>query len=36
MAERINVGKYIDSIEEKRFIKFIGNITKVTGLNYRV
>lgn len=32
MVERINLQKYIDSIREKRFIKFIGNITKVTGL----
>lgn len=32
MEETINIKKYIDSINEKNFIKFIGNISKVTGL----
>ena len=32
MEEKVNIQKYIEQIREKRFIKFIGNITKVTGL----
>ncbi|QQY80737.1 type III secretion system FliI/YscN family ATPase [Keratinibaculum paraultunense] len=32
MEERINIKKYIKEINKKRFIKYTGNITKVTGL----
>lgn len=32
MQKYINIKKYIDSVNEKKFIKYIGNITKVTGL----
>ncbi len=32
MTDTINLRKYIDSINEKRFVKYTGKITKVTGL----
>ena len=32
MIESIDLSKYIRKINEKRFIKFTGKITKVTGL----
>jgi len=32
MMESIDIKKYIHKINERRFIKYIGNITKVTGL----
>ncbi len=32
MEERIDIKKYIRAINKKRFIKYTGNITKVTGL----
>ena len=32
MEESINIEKYIKMVNEKRFIKYTGKITKVTGL----
>ncbi|NLW22280.1 MAG: flagellar protein export ATPase FliI [Tissierellia bacterium] len=32
MEARINIKKYIESVREKRFVKYTGKITKVTGL----
>lgn len=32
MEERIDMGKYIREVNRRRFIKYTGNITKVTGL----
>lgn len=32
MENSINIKKYIDAVKEKRFMKYTGKITKVTGL----
>lgn len=32
MEKTINLKKYINAVEDKRFMKYTGNITKVTGL----
>ena len=32
MEEKLNIKKYINAVEEKRFIKYTGRITKVAGL----
>ena len=32
MAEKIDLRKYINAVKEKRFMKYTGKITKVTGL----
>ena len=32
MGETIDIRKYIDGVREKRFVKYTGKITKVTGL----
>jgi flagellum-specific ATP synthase len=32
MENTINLKKYINAVEDKRFMKYTGNITKVTGL----
>ena len=32
MEENIDINKYIFRVKNKRFVKYIGNITKVTGL----
>lgn len=32
MENKINLKKYISAVEDKRFMKYTGNITKVTGL----
>ena len=36
MIESIDLSKYIRKINEKRFIKFTGKITKVTGSYHRI
>ena len=32
MEEKLNIQRYIDEVKEKRFVKYTGKITKVTGL----
>ena len=32
MEKQIDLNKYIDGVKNKRFVKYTGNITKVTGL----
>ena len=32
MEQKLNIKKYINAVKEKRFVKYTGRITKVTGL----